>query len=391
MLQMGAALGGRLRMVGGAVRDILSYNNPKDYDFCTPYRPEEFTTKITGFCQSIGNPVRIIANENSLAHGTATIHFFKSKQNYEITTLRRDVQTDGRHAKVEFVTNWQDDAARRDFTINAMSIDRDGNVFDYFGGQEDLRNGIVKFVGDADKRIQEDYLRMLRWYRFFLRYGSAENVDTIPLVYDTFAIHSPGLARISKERIWSELRQILTFESASGKNVLPSMERNFILKNTGIQLSTDVKWSTTRPLIGRSPETKLGYYLISSDMTNSQVQTRMQILAETLKMSAYERDRMLYTVGATVKTQPELMWDYLDGVPVEYLSEREHIQNGYSSIDYTTVPYFPLSGKDLLDIGFEPGKQIGVELRTMKRYWFDQGYPDKQHLLNLVKDRNGLK
>ena len=123
---------------------------------------------------------------------------------FEITTLRRDVETDGRHAVVAFTDDWREDAARRDFTINAMSMTRDGAVFDYFGGVADLRAGRVRFVGDPATRIAEDYLRILRFFRFFARYatGAAANAAAIAAIR---ARRSRAWPDLSAERVWSEL------------------------------------------------------------------------------------------------------------------------------------------------------------------------------------------
>ena len=139
-----------------------------------------------------------------IAHGTVTA--VSGGRGFEVTTLRRDVQTDGRHAVVAFTDDWRADAARRDFTINAMSMTRDGAVFDYFGGIADLRAGVVRFVGDPATRIAEDYLRILRFFRFHARYAAGP-----PDAAAVAAIRAgvPGLARLSAERVWSELTRIL--------------------------------------------------------------------------------------------------------------------------------------------------------------------------------------
>ena len=139
-----------------------------------------------------------------LAHGTVTA--VVNGRGFEVTTLRRDIETDGRHAVVAFTADWRQDASRRDFTINAMSMTRDGTVFDYFGGTADLAAGRIRFVGDPATRIAEDYLRILRFFRFYARYGR------VPPDPDTLAALQagiPGLARLSIERVWDELRRIL--------------------------------------------------------------------------------------------------------------------------------------------------------------------------------------
>ena len=140
-----------------------------------------------------------------LDHGTVTA--VAGGRGFEITTLRRDVETDGRHAVVAFTDDWRADAARRDFTINALSMTRDGAVFDYFGGIADLRAGRVRFVGDPATRIAEDYLRILRFFRFFARYATG---PADPAALAAIRAGVPGLATLSVERVWSELARILS-------------------------------------------------------------------------------------------------------------------------------------------------------------------------------------
>ena len=150
-----------------------------------------------------------------LAHGTVTA--VVNGRGFEITTLRRDVETDGRHAVVAFTADWRQDASRRDFTINAMSMVRDGTVFDYFDGTADLAAGRVRFVGDPATRIAEDYLRILRFFRFYARYG---RVPPDPATLAALQAGIPGLARLSVERVWDELRRILAAPDPSEAVVL---------------------------------------------------------------------------------------------------------------------------------------------------------------------------
>ena len=147
------------RVVGGAVRDALAGRTVAEVDLATPRTPEQVQKSL----QAAG--IRIVPT--GLDHGTVTA--VANGRSFEVTTLRRDVETDGRHAVVVFTDDWRADAARRDFTINAMSLDRTGDLYDYFGGLGDLRAGILRFVGDPATRIAEDYLRILRYFRFYTR------------------------------------------------------------------------------------------------------------------------------------------------------------------------------------------------------------------------------
>ena len=184
------------RVVGGAVRDALAGRAVTDIDLATPRTPEQVTEALQA--------AAIRAVPTGIEHGTVTA--VVDGRGFEVTTLRRDVETDGRHAVVAFTDDWRADAARRDFTINAMSMTRTGEVFDYFGGISDLHAGVVRFVGDPAIRIAEDYLRILRFFRFFARYGRGA-ADTAALAAIRGGV--PGLARLSVERVWSELARIL--------------------------------------------------------------------------------------------------------------------------------------------------------------------------------------
>ncbi|KAJ8674279.1 hypothetical protein QAD02_005541 [Eretmocerus hayati] len=190
-----------LRVAGGAVRDIVMGINPKDLDFATTATPTEMKDLFTK------EEVRMI-NTNGEKHGTITPRI-NDKMNFEVTTLRIDVVTNGRHAEVEFTTDWLLDASRRDLTVNSMFLDLEGNVYDYFYGYDDLMKRRVAFVGDPAERIQEDFLRILRYFRFYGRMAEvAENHDeqTISAIKN----NAEGLGQISGERIWMEWSKILS-------------------------------------------------------------------------------------------------------------------------------------------------------------------------------------
>ena len=191
------------RIAGGAVRDTLAKRPVADIDLATPRRPDQVVAALT--------EAGIRAVPTGIDHGTVTA--VSDGRGFEITTLRRDVQTDGRHAVVDFTDDWRADAARRDFTINALSMTRGGAVFDYFGGIGDLHAGVVRFVGDPARRIAEDYLRILRFFRFHARYASGPP-DAAAVA--AIRVGVPGLARLSAERVWSELARILAAPDPRG-------------------------------------------------------------------------------------------------------------------------------------------------------------------------------
>ncbi|XP_050930526.1 CCA tRNA nucleotidyltransferase 1, mitochondrial isoform X2 [Lates calcarifer] len=218
-----------LRIAGGAVRDLLSGKRPEDVDFATTATPEEMKRMFQGA------GIRMINNKGE-KHGTITARL--NDENFEVTTLRVDVQTDGRHAEVEFTTDWLKDAERRDLTINSMFLGLDGTLYDYFKGYEDLQNRKVRFVGSAEQRIQEDYLRILRYFRFYGRVA-LEPDDHEPETLTAIRENSCGLAGISGERIWVELKKMVVGNHAA--HLLELMYRLELAQYMGLPPDGDVE------------------------------------------------------------------------------------------------------------------------------------------------------
>jgi tRNA nucleotidyltransferase (CCA-adding enzyme) len=191
--------GYEIRIAGGAVRDLLQGLRPKDLDFATTATPEQMKEMF------VAENVRMI-NMNGEKHGTITPRI-NDKENFEVTTLRIDVVTDGRHAEVQFTTDWLLDALRRDLTINSMFLGLDGSVYDYFYGYDDLKERRIKFVGDPVTRIREDYLRILRYFRFYGKISKEpdkHDEETLKAIMD----NKDGLKNVSGERIWMELKKV---------------------------------------------------------------------------------------------------------------------------------------------------------------------------------------
>ena len=184
-----------IRYVGGCVRKVIKKENVDDIDLATNLTPPEV-------CEALKNK-QISYYETGIEHGTITAIIDEYK--YEITSLRKDVSTDGRHAEVEFSLDWKEDASRRDFTINSIYADGDGNLFDPFNGKKDLEEGYINFIGNAEKRIQEDYLRILRYLRFYLNYSNHKHQ---PEIIKNIKKNIDGISNISSERLIDELKKI---------------------------------------------------------------------------------------------------------------------------------------------------------------------------------------
>ena len=194
------SISGELLYVGGCIRKILNNEVVDDIDLATNLEPQEV-------CEILKNN-NIKFYESGIEHGTITAMIDNFK--FEITTLREDVETDGRHAKIKFSKDWKKDASRRDFTINSIYSDDAGNLFDPFNGQKDLKNGYIKFIGEPDKRIKEDYIRILRYLRFYSNY-SKHHHDTD--VIKKIKINIGGISKLSKERLFDELKKITNIKT----------------------------------------------------------------------------------------------------------------------------------------------------------------------------------
>ena len=188
--------GSEIRYVGGCVRKIINKEKVDDIDLAVNLKPKDV-------CEALNNK-KIKYYESGIEHGTITALLNDIK--FEITSLRKDIDTDGRHANVEFSDDWKEDASRRDFTINSIYADIEGNLFDPFNGKKDLENGKINFIGDAEKRIKEDYLRVLRYIRFYLNYSKDEHD---PKIIRIIKKNLSGVFNISSERLLNEFEKLL--------------------------------------------------------------------------------------------------------------------------------------------------------------------------------------
>lgn len=344
------------RIVGGAVRDALAGRAVADVDLASPLAPEVVMQRLRA--------AGLKAVPTGIAHGTVTA--VSRHRGFEVTTLRRDVETDGRHAVVAFTDDWREDAARRDFTINAMSMDRDGRTHDYFGGIEDLQAGKVRFVGDAATRIAEDYLRVLRFFRFHARYGTgAPDAAAVAAI----AASVPGLARLSAERVWNELKRILAAPDPRG--AVAMMDRLGVLAAV---LPEGARPGRLAALIARgAPEEPLLRLaaLLDGDA---------EALALRLRFSGAEREELV-----ALRAAPALGANAGDAdvrramadTPAAILIGRGWLAHGdaglIARIAATPVPVFPLRGCDLAAAGVAPGTAMGVLLRDLRGWWMDGG------------------
>jgi poly(A) polymerase/tRNA nucleotidyltransferase (CCA-adding enzyme) len=338
----------RARLVGGCVRDALAGRPSADIDLATPDEPAAIVKAL--------DAAGLRAIPTGIDHGTITALI--GGRGYEITTLRRDVATDGRHAEVAWTDDWQEDAARRDFTINAMSMTQDGTLFDYFGGAADLQAGRVRFVGDAAARVAEDYLRILRFFRFQARYGAgAQDAASLAAV----AAGVPGLQRLSAERVWSEFKRILAAPAPDA--ALASM------RQLGVMDAIVPEGAAGRPVDMLPPDPLLRMAaLLTGDPA---------AFAARLRLSAVEAETLAALRGPPPDGDDAALRRALADTDAAILAGRSWRAGQGADMRARLAaiprPVFPLEGRDVLALGLPPGPRVGALLRSVRTWWLAGG------------------
>ena len=347
--------GFELRLVGGAVRDILLNVEPKDFDFATDATPDEMkvVAKAADFgCVATGE-----------AHGTMTI--VVDGEAFEVTTLRIDVETDGRRAEVEFTRSFEEDAARRDLTFNAMSMDFDGKLYDYFDGQRDLAERVVRFVGDPRQRVEEDFLRILRYFRFAARFGAAPEDEVLEMFTDPSI--KTGLRGISVERYWLEMSKL--FMAPDAATVLGCMTDCEVLETIGLPGKFDLL-----PFILADDEASKLSTFVPAGYTRKQTQD----FCRSWKLSREIMDKVVAMVEMRdAIPNYEVVENLLvDDTPRDYVISWAKMADS-SLVEYAEAydpPVFPVAGVDLLNKGMEPGPAVGAALRAMREQWIESRF-----------------
>jgi poly(A) polymerase len=380
--------GGAARFVGGAIRNALLGQPVVDVDIATPLPPAEVIDRLKR------SGLRAIPT--GIEHGTVTA--ISSGKPFEVTTLRRDVSTDGRRATVAFTTEWSEDAARRDFTINALYAGEDGEVFDYFGGLDDLRARRVRFVGDARTRIREDYLRIMRLFRFHAWYGKGE-IDA-----DAFAAataEKAGLKLLSGERVQKELLRLL--EAKSPMAALRAMQSASILAEI---LPFDLKLDRVTRLVDietanrRTSDNLLRLAALLPD--DAKIARK---LAQSLKFSNADKDRLIEAVepdsrisaSLSPREARQLLYRlgpqcFRDQLLLRWSEARRDPQDGnwrrlLKLAESWKKPELPIDGRDVMAKGIDEGPKIGTTLRALEEEWIEADFaPDRRTLLKRLKE-----
>jgi len=367
--------GGAARFVGGVVRNAILRREITDIDLATPLVPDEVIRRL-----EVGG---IKAVPTGIDHGTVTAVI--DGERVEVTTLRRDVATDGRHATIAFSTDWKEDAARRDFTMNALYASRDGEVFDYFGGVDDANAGRVRFVGDATQRIREDYLRILRLFRFHAWYGKGDiDAETLRAV----AAEKPGLARLSGERIQAEMLKLLAAENAApvlrvmaatgilveilpGPLTIPRLERLAQIDAEAFFAADPIlRLAAVLP----SDAARVDEVAESWKLSNAQCE-RLEAVAGTKEkivsyLSVREVHKLLYRLGVDRFKDIVFMRWAEDTKLSTTMSWRALL----AQADSWPRPKFPVTGRQVMLAGVPEGPKVGEVLAELEEWWVDSDF-----------------
>lgn len=382
--------GEEARIVGGAVRDwLVGRCQRSDIDIATTARPEEVVRRArAGGLKAV---------PTGIEHGTVTL--IADGEPYEVTTLREDIETDGRRAVVTFGRDWRADAERRDFTMNALYLTRDGELVDLVGGEADARAGHVRFIGEADRRITEDYLRILRLFRFHAAYGRGD-IDADALA--AAIRHKEGLARLSRERVRAELMKL--FVAPRAAETLAIMREaglfDLVLGRPG-DVATVARLADIEAALDLPPDAvrRLGALAVRGEED-------ARALREELRLSNAEAARLLAmagpaaTPGMCEKGQKAFLYRmgreaFLDRALIAFARSGASLEEeGWRALITIArgwpLPVFPLKAADLIGVGLPPGPALGAALKRAEEAWIEAGFPmDAAAMERLVREAVG--
>lgn len=356
---------GAVRYVGGAVRDTLLGLPVSDVDLATPLLPETVQARLEA------GGVKVIPT--GIAHGTVTA--VANGHAYEITTLRRDVATDGRRATVAFADDWRDDAARRDFTINALFADpASGAITDYFGGLDDLAARRVRYIGDAETRISEDHLRILRYFRFQARFGSRPADVEAEAACAKLA---PTLKALSRERVAMELLNLLALPDPAP--VLARMAELGVLAEVlpeadPARLAALVEAEQAQQ-VAPAALRRLAAILPADSVKAGQVAAR-------LRLSTAQKKRLMKAAarGGEEDARALAYWLGRDGA-----TDRLLLTGGsVAPLSNWDIPTLPVKGGDLVKAGVEAGPEVARLLKIVEAQWVAEGFPGPERVFEII-------
>ena len=378
-------------LVGGCVRNYLNNEQIGDIDLATTLTPGEVIKKLSN--------TNFKVLKTGIDHGTLTLQ--QDKEIFEITTLREDVSTDGRHAKVSFTNNWEKDSNRRDFTINAIYLDQNGKIFDPHNGRRDLKEKKIKFIGNPQQRIEEDYLRIIRFLRFSIQYKNFEkDKDTIKIIKKNI----PGILKLSKERIFSEIIKITKLDNLSelvSNNELKEifdvifpefkyLNRLNTLENREIKKYIMLEHNLVLALL-LIDQSENHNYFVHKYKTSNFLKEYLNFLHKYFYEAKKNRNFFLKDLKKNVffhnkEKMISLTKFYYAVIKPNNLKK---IDDLIKEITNLRVPEFPLNGEYLINKGFKSGRKIGEILKKVEKVWIENDFNlKKEDLNNLIKKYN---
>ena len=376
----------QIRFIGGCVRKALSNENIDDIDLAVDLTPEEVKLILKN------NNIKFF--ETGIEHGTITAKINNEK--FEITSLRRDIKSYGRHADVEFTKKWYEDAARRDFSINCIYSDLEGNLYDPFEGKKDLKNGKVKFIGNAENRIREDYLRVLRYIRFFLDYSNQpHDLDIQKKILKNIS----GINKISKERLLSELEKIFKSKNIFKINddeflvkilnlVFPELKNIHLLEKLNDQAleilqSKDFLFWLSILIIDETDNTD--YFLYKYKLSNND-KKRIKFLYQNypnLSDNNFFSEKNFHKL--VYYNDKSLVIDLIDFkicVSKKDITKMIKLKN---SIIETNKPIFPIKAKNLIEeYNLKEGRELGTKLKKIEDVWVQNNFKITNQEVNRI-------
>jgi len=375
-----------IRYVGGSIRKIINKEKVDDIDLATNLIPQKV-------CEILKkNDINFY--ESGIKHGTITAKI--KDQKFEITTLREDISTDGRHAEVKFSQDWLADASRRDFTINSIYADFNGNLYDPFNGKKDIEHGIVKFIGDPEKRIKEDYLRILRYVRFFLNYSKVDHDQKIIKIIKQ---NINGISKISSDRLLDELKKIVLSEGFLKilddkfckeiiTLVFPQLINLNVLKNTNdytkkIIEQRDFIFLISLMILDSSDNCE--YFIYKYNISNED-KNRIRFLSNTL-FKNFDKDTL----------KEKNLWkifyfngrNYLNDIFNFKLFQNKNLDKKIIKLkkffETQKVPKFEIKAKMLVEnFRYKEGKELGDKLKEIEKFWIENSFKITNEELNKI-------
>ena len=378
-----------IRYVGGCIRKILNKETIDDIDFAVNLKPYECIEALKN------NNIKYY--DTGIEHGTVTAIIENNK--FEITSLRKDIFTDGRHAKVEFSNNWIEDASRRDFTINSIYADINGNLYDPFNGKRDLKLGKVEFIGDIEKRIKEDYLRILRYVRFFINYSKLEHSEKVKKIIKQ---NINGISNLSSDRLLDEFKKIIKsknflklfndpFCEEIVKLIFPQFKNFEIFKKLNNYAKKKISELDSIFLISLmiiDDSDNFDYFLFKFNISNIEKE-RILFLKKFYdqkinKKSFSEKNlwKVLYNNGK------QSLQDLLYFEIFKSKNINKKLINLINLFKNKEAPVFPIKAKNLIEkYNISEGKLLGIKLKKIEEKWINNDFKiSEQEVVQVIEN-----